>query len=239
MRYMVVEHYTSGPGPVYARAAAYGRMLPDGLHYVFKLRPGVKWHDGKDFTSADVAFSLLLLKQVHPRGRSTFANLTEVLTLADWVLMIRHGRLVAQGVPRDALRPTSAMTQLSDAPLENVLPAVVKESDAAAGTSRVRLASGVELFIPYSPHPAGAPCQIRVSADDILIATERPQGISTTNVLGGTIRRIESFGGDRMVTVFAGEEFFVNLTAAAVARLGLREAQPVFLIIKTRSCRVL
>ncbi|MCO6418447.1 ABC transporter substrate-binding protein [Siccirubricoccus sp. KC 17139] len=55
-------------------------VSPDGLRYVFRLRPGVKWHDGKDFTAADVAFSLLLLKQVHPRGRSTFANLTEVLT---------------------------------------------------------------------------------------------------------------------------------------------------------------
>ncbi|MBX6385662.1 MAG: ABC transporter substrate-binding protein [Microbispora sp.] len=55
-------------------------VSPDGLRYAFRLRPGVKWHDGRDFTSADVAFSLLLLKQVHPRGRSTFANLTEVLT---------------------------------------------------------------------------------------------------------------------------------------------------------------
>jgi Domain of unknown function (DUF3303) len=34
MRYMVIEHYTSGPGPVYLRAAARGRMLPDGLRYV-------------------------------------------------------------------------------------------------------------------------------------------------------------------------------------------------------------
>ena len=33
-RYMVVERFTSGPGPVYARAAAEGRMLPDGLEYV-------------------------------------------------------------------------------------------------------------------------------------------------------------------------------------------------------------
>jgi molybdate transport system ATP-binding protein len=30
-------------------------------------------------------------------------NLTEVLTLADWVLMIRQGKLVAQGVPKQAL----------------------------------------------------------------------------------------------------------------------------------------
>ena len=32
--FMVVEHYTRGPGPVYARAAERGRMLPAGLHYV-------------------------------------------------------------------------------------------------------------------------------------------------------------------------------------------------------------
>jgi hypothetical protein len=31
---MVIEHYTAGPGPVYGRAAARGRMLPPGLHYV-------------------------------------------------------------------------------------------------------------------------------------------------------------------------------------------------------------
>ena len=34
MRYMVVERYKNGPEPVYRRAAARGRMLPDGLVYV-------------------------------------------------------------------------------------------------------------------------------------------------------------------------------------------------------------
>ena len=31
---MVVERYRQGPGPVYARLEAKGRMLPDGLRYV-------------------------------------------------------------------------------------------------------------------------------------------------------------------------------------------------------------
>ena len=34
MRYMVIETYAQGPGPVYARAAERGRMLPQGLDYL-------------------------------------------------------------------------------------------------------------------------------------------------------------------------------------------------------------
>ena len=34
MLYMVIEHYSHGPEPVYRRAAEQGRMLPDGLHYL-------------------------------------------------------------------------------------------------------------------------------------------------------------------------------------------------------------
>ena len=52
----------------------------DGLQYTFHLRHGVKWHDGQDFTSADVAYSIELLKRVHPRGKGTFANVAEVRT---------------------------------------------------------------------------------------------------------------------------------------------------------------
>jgi peptide/nickel transport system substrate-binding protein len=49
-------------------------ISPDGLRYTFHLRKGVKWHDGAAFTASDVAFSIQLLKTVHPRGRGTFAN---------------------------------------------------------------------------------------------------------------------------------------------------------------------
>jgi len=52
----------------------------DGLRYTFKLRSGVKWHDGVDFTSEDVANSITLLQQFHPRGRGTFKNVTAVET---------------------------------------------------------------------------------------------------------------------------------------------------------------
>jgi peptide/nickel transport system substrate-binding protein len=50
----------------------------DGLRYTFKLREGVKWHDGEDFTAEDVAFSILALKENHPRGRATFASVDQI-----------------------------------------------------------------------------------------------------------------------------------------------------------------
>jgi Protein of unknown function (DUF3303) len=34
VRYMVIETYVEGPGPVYARVAERGRMLPPGLEYL-------------------------------------------------------------------------------------------------------------------------------------------------------------------------------------------------------------
>nr|WP_024903934.1 ABC transporter substrate-binding protein [Robbsia andropogonis] len=52
----------------------------DGKRYTFHLRHNVLWQDGKLFTSADVAYSLRLLRQYHPRANSTFANVAEVQT---------------------------------------------------------------------------------------------------------------------------------------------------------------
>jgi molybdate transport system ATP-binding protein len=166
-------------------------------------------------------------------------NLTEVLALADWVLTIQQGKLVAQGIPKEALRSAHAQFQLPGDQFENVFTVSFMDSNRAAGTTQVRLASGTELLIPYLERPANPNFQIRVSADDILVATERPSAISAGNVLAGTIRRIESLDGEAMLTVLAGDEFFVSLTSSAVARLGLKENTPLFLIVKTRSFRVL
>jgi peptide/nickel transport system substrate-binding protein len=53
----------------------------DGLSVTFRLRENVQWHDGKPFTSADVAFSALnIWKEKQNLGRSVFKNLDSVET---------------------------------------------------------------------------------------------------------------------------------------------------------------
>ena len=166
-------------------------------------------------------------------------NLTEVLTLADWVLMIRQGQLITQGVPREALRSSHAILQIPEEQFENVFTVTFVESDTEAGRSKVRLQSGEALFVPHLPQLPNRPLQIRISADDIIVATQNPEGISAGNVLPGTIRTIDFLGGQAMLTVLAGEEFYVRLTAGAVSKLGLRDDSRVFLIMKTRSFHLL
>ena len=49
--------------------------------YTFKLRPGVKWHDGAPFTSADVKFSVEKIdRPLHSRGKVYFGNVAVIET---------------------------------------------------------------------------------------------------------------------------------------------------------------
>jgi len=50
----------------------------DAKVYTFKLKPGVSWHDGKPFTSADVLFSIDMLKQTHPRARNNTVQVEKI-----------------------------------------------------------------------------------------------------------------------------------------------------------------
>ncbi|MDK4715082.1 ABC transporter substrate-binding protein [Rhizobium sp. CNPSo 4039] len=74
---LLTYDFDLNPQPLLAKQWS---VSDDGLRYTFKLRDGVKWHDGKPFTADDVVFSIKTLKDVHPRGRNTFLNLVEIET---------------------------------------------------------------------------------------------------------------------------------------------------------------
>lgn len=166
-------------------------------------------------------------------------NVTEVLALADWVLAIRAGRLVTQGPPRETLTSGLAVREIPEEQLENVFTVTFMDSDKSAGRSRVRLSGGAELFIPYLQNHPRASLQVGVSADDILLAIQRPEGISAGNILPGEVRLVDIIEDQALVSVEAGENFCVRLTAGAATRLALTVGSRVFLIIKTRSFRLL
>ncbi|KXG85296.1 ABC transporter substrate-binding protein [Agrobacterium bohemicum] len=76
----------------------------DGLSATFKLREGVTWHDGKPFTSADVAFSALSVwKPLQNLGRLVFANLDTVDTPDDHTAIFRFSKPTPFQLIRNAL----------------------------------------------------------------------------------------------------------------------------------------
>jgi peptide/nickel transport system substrate-binding protein len=53
----------------------------DGKRVTFKLQEGIKFHDGKPFTSADVQYTVMeVLKKIHPRGPTNFQEVEKIDT---------------------------------------------------------------------------------------------------------------------------------------------------------------
>ncbi|KFI27835.1 ABC transporter substrate-binding protein [Haematobacter massiliensis] len=82
----------------------------DGLTVTFRLREGVKWHDGAPFTSADVAFSAMQIwKPLQNLGRSVFANLAAVDTPDAHTAIFRFSAPTPLQLIRNALPVVSSV----------------------------------------------------------------------------------------------------------------------------------
>ncbi|MBZ9822928.1 ABC transporter substrate-binding protein [Mesorhizobium sp. CA4] len=82
----------------------------DGLSVTFKLRDGVKWHDGKPFTSADVAFSALQIwKPLQNLGRTAFKDLEAVDTPDELTAIFKFAKPTPFQLIRNALPALSSV----------------------------------------------------------------------------------------------------------------------------------
>jgi peptide/nickel transport system substrate-binding protein len=82
----------------------------DGLSVTFRLREGVTWHDGKAFTSADVAFSALnVWKPLQNLGRVVFAHLDAVETPDAATAIFRFSKPTPLQLIRNALPAVSSV----------------------------------------------------------------------------------------------------------------------------------
>ncbi len=82
----VDENYNLVP-----RLAESYEVSPDGLVYTFRLRRGVKWHDGRDFTSADVKYNIEWVMNPDNASirRPLFADVERVETPDPYTVVVR------------------------------------------------------------------------------------------------------------------------------------------------------
>ncbi len=162
----------------------------------------------------------------------------EVFAIGERVAVLAHGRVVATGTPYEVLELPENPSLATLAGFENVLPATVVARHLETGTMHCRLAEAdAELEVPLARGNVGSQVRIALRAGDVLVATERPHGLSARNVLPGTLTTLNRDGTTVVACVDAGVPFVAHLTPTSVESLGLHVGQTVWLIIKTYSCR--
>ena len=104
-------------------------------------------------------------------------------------------------------------------------------------------ASRVNLEVPLSRVSLGEDLRVGVRAGDIIVALERPEGLSARNLIPAEILSIVSEGPAAIVETACTEDravrFKVSLTPKAVASLKLNAGDVIWLVLKTYSCHVM
>ena len=192
-------------------------------------------------SSLDLAFRGLILrylKQVRDELGIPMVyvshSISEVIALADDVLVLSDGEQVTQGRP-SAVLENAGLGRIGEfAALENLLDADVV-GKRADGWQVELDACGARLLAPGVEAEPGERVTISIRASDILVALDVPARISAQNVLPGVIDEIHPQGSRVVLFVDAGVRMMAEITPDAIRSLDLSAGDPVYLIIKSTS----
>lgn len=165
-------------------------------------------------------------------------SLTEVLTLADRMIAIDNGAVVANGGPLETLSLRQVRNLVGEISFNNFLELEIKDHLPQSGLSVCKLGSKT-ILIPQVERPVSSKLFVSIRATDILIATERPNGISARNILEGTINSFELVENGVLVGTLAGRPLFTKISLEAQSNLELKVGKQVFLIIKSSAINIL
>jgi molybdate transport system ATP-binding protein len=152
----------------------------------------------------------------------------EVARLANNVVLLEQGRVVSVGPAAVALRGPGLAAEAGA-----LIEAKVAAHDAEFGLATLATGAG-RLRVPYPPLAAGISVRVHIAARDVMLATERPVGISALNVLEGRVLGVrEADGASVTVEVACGSETLAaRITRFSAAELALDPGRRVFAIIK-------
>jgi molybdate transport system ATP-binding protein len=156
----------------------------------------------------------------------------EAIALASWCIVLEHGRVVAQGHPRDVLAAAPGA-------IENVFEVSDPKHDAQKGITRVTTSDGLQLVLPYDRvADAAFPLIVRISAEEVVLFGEKPGATSSRNVIEGAVTSIRESDGIVDLVVAAPAPVRVRITRSAADDLDLANGSRVWLAMRSRSFRI-
>jgi molybdate transport system ATP-binding protein len=171
-------------------------------------------------------------------------NLDEITRLADHLIIMDQGRLVAEGplldmlfrLDLDVTRQESAAvvlnTRIVDHDDRYSLTQLALDVDSGVSSGSE---SEVQLSVGQLSGEPGNTVRVRIPSRDVSIALERPSQSSILNILPGVISEIESIDGARVIikTEVAGQAILARITRKSLEHLQLETGKQVYLQIKT------
>ena len=193
------------------------------------LDAGLKSAILDDLREWNTARSIPILYVTHSRD--------EVDALGERVVAMDQGKIITEGASHVVLDAPRRRRLAVAAGFENLLPGTVVDLREADGVMRVRLQQ-VELEVPLGHTLPGDHVRIAIRAGDILVATEKPHGLSARNVLEGKIIAIDERGSFLLLRIDCGDVFQAQVTRGAARTLGLALGARVWIVVKTYSCHL-
>jgi molybdate transport system ATP-binding protein len=159
--------------------------------------------------------------------------LDEVARLADSIVLIRAGRVAAQGAAFDLLPDLEFANLTGASPLGAVLAARVA-AHRDDGLTELAFDGGT-LLVPHLDTAIGTRLRVRLRSEDVMLARVVPGAISANNVLPTTVAAVRAADAAHAdVQLLCGvTKIVARITRASFARLEIKPGMAMFAIVKS------
>lgn len=156
----------------------------------------------------------------------------EVARVATTVVAIENGRVTRQGPAAQVLGDPS-ITPTGVRAAGAVLEATVSTHHDDGLTELD--AAGVPLFLPRIDRAPGSRLRVRIAAQEVILARQRPVGLSALNVMSGTVESIRAGDGPGSIVSVRTPAGIVlaRITQRSALALGLAPGVACHAIVKT------
>ncbi|MEL6829735.1 MAG: molybdenum ABC transporter ATP-binding protein [Pseudomonadota bacterium] len=163
-------------------------------------------------------------------------DLEEVSWMADQTLVLEHGAVIGQGAPETVIPDLQTRKEISEKQIGSIVYGVVEARDETFHMMTVRIGNDRVKLPLGGQEQVGDPLRAFVHADDVAIATERPNGLSMQNCLQGSISRIDPERETGFCIIRLDCDaciLFARITQLSVSSLNLKVGNRGYALFKT------